>query len=154
MSASAPVSGAQVTGLPSKVLVGIDGSDFSRHAGEYAIELCAVTGASLSALHVTILPPYAPEAAANRIREEATERIDGILSSLVHEAEARGVEFTTLMRDEHHSLVRAIVDVAREKGVQLIVLGTGGLTGLPKTTLGSVAAGVVVRAPCPVLAVR
>ena len=48
----------------------------------------------------------------------------------------------------------AIVDVAREEKVDLIVMGTHGKTGLRRLLLGSVAENVIRYAECPVLVVR
>jgi nucleotide-binding universal stress UspA family protein len=48
---------------------------------------------------------------------------------------------------------RNIVDYARDKRIDLIVLGTHGRTGLSHAILGSVAETVVRLAPCPVLTV-
>jgi nucleotide-binding universal stress UspA family protein len=48
----------------------------------------------------------------------------------------------------------AIVQVAQELTVDLIVMATHGRTGLPHVFLGSVAEKVVRHAPCPVLTVR
>jgi nucleotide-binding universal stress UspA family protein len=47
-----------------------------------------------------------------------------------------------------------IVRIAHERGVDLIVMGTHGRTGLSHVLLGSVAEKVVRLAPCPVLTVR
>jgi universal stress protein A len=47
-----------------------------------------------------------------------------------------------------------IVRVAEERGCDLIVMGTHGRTGLSRLVLGSVAAEVMRRAPCPVLTLR
>jgi nucleotide-binding universal stress UspA family protein len=52
------------------------------------------------------------------------------------------------------SPMRAIVAVAREREVELIVVATHGRTGLKRLTMGSVAAAVVRAAPCSVLVVR
>jgi nucleotide-binding universal stress UspA family protein len=48
----------------------------------------------------------------------------------------------------------AIVRFAKDKEVDLIVMGTHGHTGLAHLLLGSVAEKVVRKAPCPVLTVR
>jgi universal stress protein A len=47
-----------------------------------------------------------------------------------------------------------IIHVAREHGIDLIVMGTHGRTGLAHVFLGSVAEKVVRHAPCPVLVTR
>ncbi len=49
---------------------------------------------------------------------------------------------------------QTILDTARDKGVDLIVMGTHGRTGLPHVLMGSVAEKVVRLAPCPVLVTR
>jgi nucleotide-binding universal stress UspA family protein len=47
-----------------------------------------------------------------------------------------------------------ILHAAKEKGADLIVLGTHGRTGVPHLLFGSVAERVVRQATCPVLTVR
>jgi nucleotide-binding universal stress UspA family protein len=44
--------------------------------------------------------------------------------------------------------------MAREKDIDLIVIGTHGRTGLAHMLIGSVAEKVVRKAPCPVLSVK
>jgi nucleotide-binding universal stress UspA family protein len=48
----------------------------------------------------------------------------------------------------------AIVRLAKDEDVGLIVMGTHGRTGLMRLLMGSVAEAVVRRAPCPVLTLR
>jgi nucleotide-binding universal stress UspA family protein len=47
-----------------------------------------------------------------------------------------------------------IAALAQQRGVELIVMGTHGRTGMRKVLLGSVAERVIAIAPCPVLTVR
>jgi nucleotide-binding universal stress UspA family protein len=54
----------------------------------------------------------------------------------------------------HGSPFACIVSAARDRGVDLIVMGSHGRTGLPHILLGSVAERVVRLAPCPVLVTR
>jgi len=46
-----------------------------------------------------------------------------------------------------------IVELARDKSADIIVMGTHGRTGLPHVLLGSVAERVIRSAPCPVITV-
>jgi nucleotide-binding universal stress UspA family protein len=48
----------------------------------------------------------------------------------------------------------AIVEYAERENIDLIVIGSRGLTGFRKLLLGSVASGVVTYAHCPVLVVK
>ncbi len=47
-----------------------------------------------------------------------------------------------------------IIRKAEEEGVDMIVMGSTGLTGLKRTFLGSTAAKVVGNAPCSVCIIR
>jgi len=54
----------------------------------------------------------------------------------------------------HGSAASALSDFAKEKGADVIVVGTHGRAGLSRTFLGSTSAGLVRKAPCPVLVVK
>lgn len=64
----------------------------------------------------------------------------------------------TEVRFEHDLLVgnpaEKIVEFAKEKGADLIVMGTHGHTGVVRVLMGSVAEGVVRRSPVPVLTLK
>jgi nucleotide-binding universal stress UspA family protein len=47
-----------------------------------------------------------------------------------------------------------IVEYARNKNTNLIVIGTRGISGFKKLLIGSVASGVITYAHCPVLVVK
>jgi universal stress protein A len=59
---------------------------------------------------------------------------------------------------EHHCLTgtpdEEIVNLAAEKNIDLIVMASHGRTGLSRLLIGSVAEGVMRKAPCPVLIVK
>jgi nucleotide-binding universal stress UspA family protein len=50
--------------------------------------------------------------------------------------------------------VNDLVRLADEEGVDLIVIGTHGRTGLARVLMGSVAEAVMRRAKCPVLTLK
>jgi nucleotide-binding universal stress UspA family protein len=52
------------------------------------------------------------------------------------------------------SKCRGIVEYAENKNINLIVVGTRGISGFKKLLLGSVASGIVTYAHCPVLVVK
>ena len=47
-----------------------------------------------------------------------------------------------------------IIKTAKDKNIDLIVIGTHGRTGLAHMLIGSVAAKIVRKAPCPVLTIK
>jgi nucleotide-binding universal stress UspA family protein len=55
---------------------------------------------------------------------------------------------------KYTSVVKEIVEYAESNKIDLIVLGSRGMTGFKKLLLGSVANGVVTYSRCPVLVVK
>ncbi|MGC8872719.1 MAG: universal stress protein [Caldimicrobium sp.] len=55
---------------------------------------------------------------------------------------------------ERGEVVETIIEVAKEKGVDFIVIGTHGRKGLDKILFGSVAEGVVKNSPIPVITIN
>jgi nucleotide-binding universal stress UspA family protein len=47
-----------------------------------------------------------------------------------------------------------VVRIAEDEGVEMIIIGTHGRTGMTRLLMGSVAEAIVRRAPCPVLVYR
>jgi nucleotide-binding universal stress UspA family protein len=56
--------------------------------------------------------------------------------------------------EKGHPVHNAIVEEAKQLGVDLVVVGTKGRTGLGHVLMGSVAEHVVRYAPCPVFVYR
>jgi universal stress protein A len=146
-----------------KILVPVDSSEASERALRYAVDLADLAGgAAVEVVHVAYEPrDYLPldrwiwgEDAAAHASEEGSrayarkvfdEYVAGLPEALRSRVDAR-LEFG--VPDER------ILELAGEGGYDLLVLGTHGRTGIPRAMLGSVAASVVPRAPCPVLVVH
>lgn len=139
-----------------KILLPTDFSPRAETAKAYAIKLAATFGADLHLLHVlqdpiavvpesglAVAPPAVNMPDLTRAAEEA-------LAGITIPAPARiaaSVVRSGLPAEE-------IVRYAGEAGIDLIVQGTHGRTGLAHVLLGSVAEKVVRKAPCAVLTVR
>lgn len=67
--------------------------------------------------------------------------------------ESQGVE-VKVRRDVVPDIADAVLDVAREEGATLVVVGVRHRTPVGKMLLGSVAQRVILEAACPVLAVK
>ena len=137
-------------------------TDFSQHAAgglRYACGLADRFGSTLHLLHVLpeVVAPIGPEPML----------VPTIPAEYYREAEetARQAMETALQAEwgrpasVHHQVhwgdpVIAIVNYAREHGIDLVVISTHGRTGLRHVLLGSVAERIVREAPCPVLTVR
>jgi nucleotide-binding universal stress UspA family protein len=102
---------------------------------------------------------------AGRVRPEVREvprdlewmvnpraEVDVTLRAAAAEVEAAGVSVRTYAREGDPA--DAILDVAEERGADLIVVGNKGMTGAKRFLLGSVPNKVSHHAPCSVLIIR
>jgi nucleotide-binding universal stress UspA family protein len=141
------------------IVVGTDGSDTASEAVREAIELATAIGASLE-----VVSAYEP-VSQQRLRDEARqvpddlqwmvnprEDVDATLREAAERVEAAGVSVRTYAREGDPA--DAILDVAEERGADLIVVGNKGMTGAKRFLLGSVPNKVSHHAPCSVLIVR
>ncbi|WP_128904314.1 universal stress protein [Halorubrum amylolyticum] len=131
------------------ILCPTDGSAGSAAAIEQACDLAALTGARIHALFVV------DEAIAGAdewdvVVEREEERGERALDAVAEAATERGVEAERhLRRGRPHE---EILDAAADYGVDLIVMGTHGRTGIGRfVTAGSVAERVVRYSELPVL---
>jgi nucleotide-binding universal stress UspA family protein len=146
-----------------KILVPIDGSEYSFRAASHAISLAKEFGAELLLLHVAsinqslrlvgVYGTSAPESIAERIAAEEREAASWF-DRIGEQANAQGVHFKKEVIEGPLSTVGEIVEYAEQHKVDLIVVGSRGRTGFKKLILGSVASGVVTYAPCAVLVVK
>ena len=129
-------------------------TDFS-HTGDAALAMATMlardTGAKLLIVHVEEPPvAYGGGELYYGMPEPNTEDLEKMLKAVVPNDEA--------IPYEHHMITgspaSAITRFAEDEGVDLIVLGTHGRSGLPRLLMGSVAEAVVRKAHCPVLTFR
>jgi nucleotide-binding universal stress UspA family protein len=80
------------------------------------------------------------------------EDVQATLEAAAAEIRAAGVEVEVFARQGDPA--DAILDIAEERGSDLIVLGNKGMTGAKRFLLGSVPNKVSHHAPCSVLIIR
>jgi nucleotide-binding universal stress UspA family protein len=139
-----------------RILVPIDFSEHAEYVIEWASHLALEHSSHLILLHVYHLPvefqqlegAYLPPDFWTNVKKEA----DQTLARYVGEIRQKGLDVEAVVREGYPATV--IVDEATAQNVDLIVIGTHGLSGLKHLLLGSIAERVVQKAPCPVLAVK
>jgi nucleotide-binding universal stress UspA family protein len=137
-----------------KILVGTDFSETSDAALAAAIGLAKMLGATLDVVHVLDLALEAfPFGLAyyEKEQEGVDAWVDRALVERAERARAAGVVCQTDALGGHPAA--EIVRHAKKTGVDLIVVGTHGRTGIAHALLGSVAERVLHRSVCPVLAI-
>jgi len=139
--------------LIKKVLVLTDGSQNSRSALRYAVEICRNFKASLHLFSVIEdLPSYATLEVGSEFISQVQETIKSEVVSCSGYCETSGVACEGEIR--HGVPYEEIINYAKEIDIDLIVMATHGHSGLSHFLLGSVAEKVVRHAPCPVLTTR
>jgi nucleotide-binding universal stress UspA family protein len=119
-----------------RILFATDFSDLSRQAGRTAAAMARHFGAQLVVVHVRPALADGPD-------------VSGLVAAVTDLAPGLNVTTETLFGAPAQELVAYV----RRAGIDLIVMGTHGRTGVSRALLGSVAEAVVRRAPCPVLTV-
>jgi len=139
-----------------KILVPTDFSVHSAKAIEAAVSLAKAYGGKVHLLHAYHLPMLVgmpdevviPPDFWTTVRDTAARKLE----KAAQKVKAEGVEVESHLVEFVPS--DAIVQAAKDLGVDLIVMGTRGLTGLKHVLLGSVAERTLRLAPCPVLTVK
>jgi len=140
----------------SHILLTTDFSPASEEAVGKAGELARATGARLTVLHVHRHAPAAPEAVIPAEKYVTSADLDAEVRQNLEDLRRtmlQGVESVSAVSVENVSAPLAICDYAEKHGVDLIVIGTHGRTGVPRLLIGSVAEKVVRHSKCPVMVV-
>lgn len=142
----------------SNILVATDFSPSAERAVATAADYARHFQAQLIVLHayrvdIPVASPLTgggyvlPDGFFEQLAKEARLRVEKVANQI----SASGVSATGIAIDRHPAT--AIIEEAKTRKVDLIVMGTRGLTGIKHLALGSVADRVVRTAPCPVLTV-
>ncbi len=151
-----------------KILVCTDGSKQSRKALEKAAEIA--TGYNVNEVAVIHVYDNKPDSSLllwddasslskeqmeqfQRLREEDLAKKKNYLLEALKFFEDKGIKARTIFKEGHPA--HTIINVAKEEGFDMIVIGSRGLGGLNKVLLGSVSSAVVQEAKdCSVLTVK
>ena len=142
------------------ILMPTDGSEHSEGAIKRGMELAKLCNAKVTGIHV--VPDYhlmiAYEGAFDpvteeKIEEEARQRAASFLDFVKKTATASGVPCDTVVATSDHPY-DAIVNIANERGCDLIVMTLRYRKGLVKLIMGNEATRVLHRASIPVLVFR
>ena len=139
-----------------RFLVPIDLSEYANQALDYAVNLAGKLDARLMLVHVIQSIPLVgvdmgvtlPYTYVQDLEAEIMQSMESALTRVT----AAGLEGEIVV--VHGVPFHEIIETAKTRQVDLIIMGTHGRTGLQYVLLGSVAEKVVRLAPCPVLVAR
>ena len=139
-----------------KVLIPVDGAECSNGAFQSITERAWSDDTEFLILSVQESPfleydvyPL-PDGIIDRIRQYHESLVSAHLATLKSRFPRNKVAGSVIEGDPR----MAIVDVAKESGADLIIMGSHGRGGLEKLLLGSIAEGVLRDAPCHVEVVK
>jgi nucleotide-binding universal stress UspA family protein len=147
-----------------RILVAVDGSKPSIDAGTQAIDIAKRFDAELIALYVV-----SPDVRYNYLEDVITPRLPKALKDVVMIAMQKGEKHVDKVKQKASeknvkvktdvvigisSVVKEIIKYAEKNRIDMIIIGSRGLSGIKKMLLGSVASGVVTYAHCPVLVAK
>ena len=139
------------------IIVGVDGSDHSRAALQWAYGEAAHHDASLTVVTawqpptLPMSPPYGALSDKDYDTQPRTEAL-ALLEKLTGELDARTPAVDVRTSIEEGSPAKVLIE--RSKGADLVVVGSRGHGGFAGMLLGSVSQHLVAHAECPVVVVR
>jgi nucleotide-binding universal stress UspA family protein len=148
-----------------RILVPADGSKASLKALDYAAHLARLEGADAELLVIHVLEDVKQGGAIGLQAKYGNVRIvQGFkkvrrdaamnwLAPIEAEAKKKGIRLKSDVLDGD-SEVQVIVNYAKKNRVDLIVIGSRGISKLKRLLIGSVANAITIHAPCPVLLIR
>lgn len=140
------------------MLVGVDGSIHSFRAAEYAMSVSRKYLAKLIVVTVAYVPSNSHLSQQEAVEVEAglseMDEAKTWFESFTQRARQNGIELKTELLNSQRPIDYAILEYAEKEGIDLIVIGTRGRSGLSKLVLGSVASGIVTYSNAPVLVVK
>ena len=147
-----------------KILAPTDLSPFSAKGVRYACSLAKALQAQVTIIHVFNTADFLAAARSLGYESLGVEN-DNLLGRLLEQDKQLLQQFL----DQHLSDLKAelemeqvvemgtpyriVVNWAKEKGIDLIVMSTHGRSGLPRMLIGSVTNKVLRSSPCPVLVI-
>ena len=138
------------------VVVGVDGSEVSTKATEWAFVEAAARGTTLVAVHTWMDPQVQAAAAGIALSEQEWQELEkqqlGVLSKRLAGFSERYPDVTVERFVTRDRAVRALV--SKSEGAQLVVVGSHGRGGFAGMVLGSTSRAMLQAAPCPVMVVR
>jgi nucleotide-binding universal stress UspA family protein len=141
---------------PDRIVVGVDGSDESQQALQWALRQAELTGGVVQAVTAWEIPQFygglgwMPPSNADQSALETQAR--GELDNAVEEAAKSWPSVEVRTEARYGTAVRVLLDAA--DGAALLVVGSRGRGGVSKLLLGSVAQKCTQLATCPVVVVR
>ena len=136
----------------SNILVAIDGSESAKKAFEKSIYLAQKCNSNLDLVHVIQCELGGDSATTFEIIEDLKNKAKKMLEEYKIQASKNSISIQITVTQGDPAQV--IIELAKAKSYDLIIMGTRGRTAFQELLIGSVSQKVMHHASCPVLVVR
>jgi nucleotide-binding universal stress UspA family protein len=151
--------------LFSNILLAFDNSNASKNAAEYAINLAALENSTLTFIHVIddikqggaigLRARYGDVDLVNGFKKARRQYAEEWVKPLQKKANDRGIKtFVAILEEEGGSKLEVMTQYINENNIDLVVMGSRGLSRFKQLILGSIAFGLISYSKCPVLVIR
>ncbi len=136
----------------SNILVAVDGSESANKAFQRAIYLAQKCNSKLDLVHVVQCEVGGDSANTFEIIEDLKDKAMKMLEEYRIEAAKSNTSMQiTIMQGDP---AKVIIELAKAKSYDLIIMGTRGRSSFQELLIGSVSQKVMHHASCPVMVVR
>jgi nucleotide-binding universal stress UspA family protein len=149
----------------NRILVATDGSASSIRAANFAIHLCKLEKAELVILHVLpdikqggvigLRAKYGDLKIVSGFLQAKTREATKWIEPIQKNAKKNGVSSKTeILENDGSSIVGIITKYAKKNQIDLITVGSRGLSKFKRLLVGSVTSAITSHSHCPVLLVK
>jgi nucleotide-binding universal stress UspA family protein len=139
-----------------EILVAFDGSPFAKRAFSRALDIAKVHDSRITVI-IIIKKEYPPIVGFSKMQpklmkahqKHAKKQIANLKDMTIKQDVSFGYKIK-----QGTSVIKEIINFAKTRRFDLIVMGSHGRTGFKKVALGSVSNGVIQHTKCPVLVTR
>lgn len=138
------------------ILVPYDATSFANRAFQKALEIAKKDGSKIT-IFTVIEGEYSAILGYSKINPQVIKKQQRIAKKFIYKLESAAKNSNvpiSVKIKQGTSIVKDILNFAKSKKSDLIIIGSHGRTGLNKLILGSVANGVVQQAKCSVMVVK
>ncbi len=144
-----------------KILFCTDLSENSDDTFPYALDLAKKYQGHLIIAHIIEQPPqtgfvdlYVTEDIREKIEKERLDYVNEEIESRYVSKMGNMADYEVVVKESSEAPYYPLLEISKEKGADLIVIGSHGRSGIEKAVFGSVAERLCRRATCPVLTIR
>lgn len=140
-----------------KILVPYDGSEYSKRAFQYALDLAKKYNSEVTAISCIPIQDQLPETDIPEQEKLELQKQRKIASEILSIPELESQEAMVSYKGivlRTSSVTDAILSYSESNGIDIIIVGSRGRGGFKKLLLGSVASTLSQYSECPVLIVK